>query len=125
MLIGMAISWVIKLSFWVPHRFRYGILAAGGWANIGDIRKLNEIVWCTFYLTPLALATSVALSIMASAPFNGTEDENLAVGYIAAFILVFCVGTLIIYLPSLIAVCAGHTVPTRRTSVYNDGLQRS
>ncbi|OAX39401.1 auxin efflux carrier [Rhizopogon vinicolor AM-OR11-026] len=73
MLIGIAISWFIKLSFWVPHRFRYGILVAGGWANIGDI------------------PTSVALSIMASAPFNGAQDENLAVGYIAAFILVFSV----------------------------------
>ena len=62
---------------------------------------------------------------MASVPFNGTEDENLAVGYIAVFSLVFFVGTLIIDLPSLIAVCVGHTVPTRRTSVYNDGLQRS
>ena len=51
MLIGMTIAWVIKLSFWVPHRFRYGILAAGGWANIGDIRKLNEIAYQVYILS--------------------------------------------------------------------------
>ncbi|KAG2098716.1 auxin efflux carrier [Suillus discolor] len=71
MLIGITLSWIIKQLFWVPHRFRYGILMAGGWANIGDI--------------PI----SVALSVTASAPFNGTNDENLAVGYIAVFMLVF------------------------------------
>jgi hypothetical protein len=39
---------------------------------------------------------------MASAPFNGTDDENLAVGYIAVFILVFSVRILIMsYLRSL------------------------
>ncbi|KAG1741693.1 auxin efflux carrier [Suillus lakei] len=73
MLIGITISWIIKQLFWVPHRFRHGILVAGGWANIGDI--------------PIA----VTLSVMASAPFNGADDQNLAVGYVAAFILVFCV----------------------------------
>ncbi|KAG1781143.1 auxin efflux carrier [Suillus placidus] len=73
MLIGVTLSWIIKQLFWVPHRFRHGILVAGGWANIGDI--------------PI----SVTLSVMASAPFNGTDDQNLAVGYIAVFILVFSV----------------------------------
>jgi predicted permease len=73
MLIGITLSWIIKQLFWVPHRFRHGILVAGGWANIGDI--------------PI----STALSIMTSAPFNGTDDENLAVSYIAVFILVWSV----------------------------------
>ncbi|KAG2343472.1 auxin efflux carrier [Suillus weaverae] len=73
MLIGVTLSCIIKQLFWVPHRFRHGILVAGGWANIGDI--------------PI----SVTLSVMASAPFNGTDDQNLAVGYIAVFILVFSV----------------------------------
>ncbi|KAG2052187.1 auxin efflux carrier [Suillus hirtellus] len=73
MLIGITLSWIIKQLFWVPHRFRYGILMAGGWANLGDI--------------PI----SVAMSVMASAPFNGTDDENLAVGYVAVFMLVFYV----------------------------------
>ncbi|KAF9231740.1 auxin efflux carrier [Melanogaster broomeanus] len=71
--IGITISWIIKQVFWVPHRFRYGIMVAGGWGNVGDI------------------PTSVVMSIMASAPFNGTEDENLAVAYISAFILVFMI----------------------------------
>ncbi|KAG2074514.1 auxin efflux carrier [Suillus decipiens] len=73
MLIGITLSWIIKQLFWVPHRFRYGIVVAGGWANVGDI--------------PI----SVALSVMASASFNGTDDENLAVGYIAVFLFVFSV----------------------------------
>ncbi|KAI6032583.1 auxin efflux carrier [Pisolithus orientalis] len=71
--IGITLSWLIKQIFWVPHRFRYGILIAGGWANVGDI------------------PTSVVMTLMASAPFNGTQDENLAVAYLAAFLLVFCV----------------------------------
>ena len=37
-------------------------------------------------------ATAIALGITANAPFNGTQDENLAVAYIAVFILVFFVG---------------------------------
>ena len=37
-LVGAAMAWIIKQVFWVPHRFRYGILAAGIWGNYGDIR---------------------------------------------------------------------------------------
>ncbi|KAL4063746.1 auxin efflux carrier [Scleroderma yunnanense] len=70
---GLAMSWVIKQSFWVPHRFRYGILVAGGWANIGDI------------------PTAIVMSLMASAPFNGTQDENLAVAYLSVFVLVYII----------------------------------
>ncbi|KAA1476306.1 auxin efflux carrier [Dentipellis sp. KUC8613] len=69
--LGIVMAWLISQFFWVPHRFRYGILVAGGWGNVGDI------------------PTSVIMSITASAPFNGAEDQNLAVAYIAAFILVF------------------------------------
>lgn len=36
---GMVMAYLIKQFFWVPHRFRYGILVAGGWANVGDIRE--------------------------------------------------------------------------------------
>ncbi|KAH7920394.1 hypothetical protein BV22DRAFT_1122790 [Leucogyrophana mollusca] len=71
--IGIIISFIIKQFFWVPHRFRYGIIVAGGWGNVGDI------------------PTSVVMSITASAPFNGTDDQNLAVAYIGAFLLVWCV----------------------------------
>ncbi|KAH9963613.1 auxin efflux carrier [Russula dissimulans] len=70
---GMAMAWVIRLVFWVPHRFRYGILAAGGWANYGDI------------------PTAIAMGITAAAPFSGIDDENLAIAYISAFLLVFFV----------------------------------
>ncbi|KAF8899898.1 membrane transport protein-domain-containing protein [Gymnopilus junonius] len=35
--IGMALAYLIKQLFWVPHRFRYGILVTGGWGNVGDI----------------------------------------------------------------------------------------
>jgi auxin efflux carrier family protein len=60
--------------FWVPHRFRWGFIVAGVWGNYGDI------------------PTAVIMSITAAAPFNGTEDQNLAVAYIAAFVLVYMVG---------------------------------
>ena len=36
--LGLFIAWIVKKWFWVPHRFRHGILAAGAWGNIGDIR---------------------------------------------------------------------------------------
>ncbi|KDQ52951.1 hypothetical protein JAAARDRAFT_210200 [Jaapia argillacea MUCL 33604] len=72
-IIGIAIAWIIKQFFWVPHRFRYGILVAGGWGNYGDI------------------PTSVIMSITGAAPFNGSQDQNLSVAYCSAFILVFMV----------------------------------
>lgn len=37
--IGIMMAWAIKQVFWVPHRFRYGMLVAGGWGNVGDIRE--------------------------------------------------------------------------------------
>ncbi|KAF8183930.1 auxin efflux carrier transmembrane protein [Pholiota molesta] len=71
--IGMVMAFIIKQFFWVPHRFRYGILVAGGWGNVGDI------------------PTAVIMSVAGAAPFRGVEDQNLAVAYISAFILVFMV----------------------------------
>ncbi|KAG6331999.1 hypothetical protein ID866_7093 [Astraeus odoratus] len=71
--IGITMSWIIKQLFWVPHRFRYGILVAGGWGSIADI------------------PTAVVMGLMASSPFNGTEDENMAVAYLSVFVLVFCI----------------------------------
>lgn len=35
--LGVLLAWIIKQFFWVPHRFRYGILVAGGWGNVGDV----------------------------------------------------------------------------------------
>lgn len=37
--LGVFMAWIISQLFWVPHRFRFGILMAGGWVNYGDIRK--------------------------------------------------------------------------------------
>jgi len=71
--LGLAQAWIIKQFFWVPHRFRYGVLAAGIWSNWGDV--------------PLAVATSIT----SAAPFNGKQDSDLAVAYISVFILVFYV----------------------------------
>ncbi|KAF4585216.1 Protein M3 [Pleurotus pulmonarius] len=71
--IGIVIAWIIKQVYWTPHRFRYGILVAGGWGNYGDI------------------PTSVLMSITGAAPFNGTSDQTLSVAYVSAFILVFMV----------------------------------
>ncbi|KAG7441091.1 auxin efflux carrier [Guyanagaster necrorhizus] len=68
---GIGLSWLIKQFFWVPHRFRYGMLAAGGWGNYGDI------------------PTAVIMSITGAAPFNGEADQDLAVAYISALILYY------------------------------------
>lgn len=38
-LLGLLIAVVVKRFFWVPHRFRYGILVAGAFGNTGDIRE--------------------------------------------------------------------------------------
>jgi len=43
-IIGGLIAWIIKQFFWVPHRFRYGILVAGVFGNVGDIRELCSII---------------------------------------------------------------------------------
>ncbi|KAF9043846.1 auxin efflux carrier [Hymenopellis radicata] len=67
--LGILIAWLTKQVFWVPHRFRYGILVAGGWANYGDI--------------PIAVVTSIT----SAAPFNGSTDQDLSVAYISAFLL--------------------------------------
>ncbi|KAH9481484.1 Protein ECM3 [Psilocybe cubensis] len=72
-IIGAIFAWIIKQFFWVPHRFRYGFIVAGGWGNVGDI------------------PTAVIMSITGAAPFRGVQDQNLAVAYISAFILVFMV----------------------------------
>lgn len=36
---GLLLAWIVKQFFWVPHRFRYGILVAGGWGNYADLRE--------------------------------------------------------------------------------------
>ena len=46
--IGILCAWIIKQFFWVPHQFRYGILVAGGWANVGDIRESIFIAYLIF-----------------------------------------------------------------------------
>ena len=38
--IGLAQAWIVKQFFWVPHRFRHGILVAGAFGNVGDLRML-------------------------------------------------------------------------------------
>ncbi|KAJ7266365.1 auxin efflux carrier [Mycena haematopus] len=69
--IGIILAWLISQIFWVPHRFRWGILVAGGWGNYGDI------------------PTAVVMSITGAAPFNGTTDQTLSVAYISGFLLVY------------------------------------
>jgi len=83
-------AWIIRCFFWVPHRFRYGILAAGGWGNYGDIRMC---VLPMFLRTQqnLRSATAIAMGITASAPFIGVDDQNLAIAYISMIILIFSV----------------------------------
>jgi hypothetical protein len=90
MAIGFALSLSIKQFFWVPYRFRYGILVAGGWASSCDISRLN-----VSYTVPFAdwcfIAISVMTDIMASLPFDGVHDQDLAVAYVGAFCVIFYV----------------------------------
>ncbi|KAJ7348062.1 auxin efflux carrier transmembrane protein [Mycena albidolilacea] len=72
-IMGIAIAWTTKQLFWVPHRFRWGILAAGGWGNYGDI------------------PTSIAISITAAAPFSGPSDQTLSVAYISGLSLFYMI----------------------------------
>ncbi|CAG7847831.1 SubName: Full=Uncharacterized protein {ECO:0000313/EMBL:CCA77878.1} [Serendipita indica DSM 11827] len=69
-ILGLFLSLLVREFFWVPHRFRTGLLVAGAWSNWGDV------------------PTAVIMSITASAPF-APGDVNLGVAYISAFILVF------------------------------------
>ncbi|KAJ7841083.1 auxin efflux carrier transmembrane protein [Mycena olivaceomarginata] len=71
--ISIILAWMVSQIFWVPHRFRWGILVAGGWSNYGDI------------------PTAVVMSITGAAPFNGAADQTLGVAYIAGFLLVYMI----------------------------------
>ncbi|KAJ6483564.1 auxin efflux carrier [Mycena vitilis] len=71
--IGIILAWLVSQLFWVPHRFRWGILVAGGWGNYGDI------------------PTAVVMSITGAAPFNGTNDQTLSVAYVSGFLLVYMI----------------------------------
>ncbi|KAJ3539554.1 hypothetical protein NM688_g6347 [Phlebia brevispora] len=73
--ISMVMAWIVKQFFWVPHRFRYGIIMAGTWSNWAD------------------LPTAVVMSITAGPPFNPATDSNIAVAYVSAFIFVFFVSS--------------------------------
>lgn len=41
----MVMAWAITQIFWVPHRFRHGMIAAGIWGNVGDIRESTSPVF--------------------------------------------------------------------------------
>ncbi|KAJ7202146.1 auxin efflux carrier transmembrane protein [Mycena pura] len=71
---GIVLAWLVSRFFWVPHRFRWGMLVAGGWGNYGDI--------------PVA----VVMSITGARPFNGTSDQTLSVAYVAGFLFVRLIG---------------------------------
>lgn len=43
-LIGAFFGLVAKYCFWVPHRFRYGVIVAGAFGNVGDLRKHISLV---------------------------------------------------------------------------------
>ena len=54
-IVGIFIAWCVKQIFWVPHRFRYGILVAGGWGNVGDIRQYDLLVNSRLHFLPFLL----------------------------------------------------------------------
>ncbi|KAI5476437.1 peroxisomal biogenesis factor 5 [Pseudohyphozyma bogoriensis] len=63
-------SIAVRATTQTPRKFRYGFVAAFTFSNWGD------------------LPTAVAQALTAQAPFGGTSDENLAIAYIAIFIMV-------------------------------------
>ncbi|BGP42192.1 Protein M3 [Rhodotorula kratochvilovae] len=71
LIISLLMGVIVRLVFPTPRNFRWGLLAAATWSNWGD------------------LPTSVVQTVCASAPFSGAEDADLAVAYVAIFILVF------------------------------------
>ena len=85
---GIILGYTVKQFFWVPHRFRYGIIVAGGWGNVGDIREYYSTLTLRVLVDFVNIATSVVMSVTGAAPFTGIEDQTLAVAYISAFILV-------------------------------------
>ena len=54
-----------------------------------------------FFVLFWRLATAIAMGITASAPFDGVDDENLAIAYISTLILVFFVRLLCPDLPTI------------------------
>jgi len=93
-IMGVVIAWIVKQVFWVPHRFRFGLLVAGGWGNYGEF-ELSPLFFYSMFIFHCDLIadipTSVIMSITGAAPFSGTSDQTLAVAYVSAFILVFFV----------------------------------
>jgi predicted permease len=87
-ILGGVVAWIVTQLFWVPHRFRWGILVAGVWGNVGDIRTSASLDLQHSEYRPGPLATAVVLSIMGAAPFNGGADQALSIGYISGFIFV-------------------------------------
>ncbi|KZW02682.1 auxin efflux carrier [Exidia glandulosa HHB12029] len=71
LILGGLMSLVATQFFWVPHRFRYGIHAAGIFGNFGDI------------------PTALIVSVTAIPPFAGQKDSDTAVAYISIFTLGF------------------------------------
>lgn len=51
-LTGAFLGLVAKQFFWVPHRFRYGIIVAGAFGNIGDLRKLHNLLVMSYRAVP-------------------------------------------------------------------------
>lgn len=66
MSISLILGLIIRQVFPVPKNFRWGILAAAGWSNTGD------------------LPTSVIATVTLSKPFGGQADSNLAIAYVAS-----------------------------------------
>ncbi|KAG8836282.1 Protein M3 [Serendipita sp. 399] len=69
--LGLVLALIIREFFWVPHRFRSGLIFAGIWSNWGDWK-----------------AIAIILSVAATAPFKA-GDGDLGVAYISIFILLF------------------------------------
>jgi predicted permease len=87
--IGIMMAWIIKQFFWVPHRFRYGILVAGGWGNYGDIR---ESLSQTIYRSLIAYFSDVGgyeCNRVFTIQWNA-RPKSIHRVYFCVFLCVFC-----------------------------------
>lgn len=69
-IIGLAFGFIVRFVTRIPRGWRYGVLAIGAFSNWGDL--------------PLVLVST----IVASAPFNNTTDQDKGLAYVSVYIFV-------------------------------------
>jgi hypothetical protein len=87
--IGIMMAWIIKQIFWVPHRFRFGILIAGGWGNYGDIRESLSQTICRSLIACFSDVSGYECNRVFTIQWNA-RPKSIHRVYFRVFICVFC-----------------------------------